>query len=84
MIIPECLLDFRFCLIVRELAPHKRAGAALLHELTLAMAGQFGEAVIAIHDRIVDDLRVGQQKCIVWLNRRKKVISDPKPFKTFF
>ena len=62
----EGLVDLGLGVFVSQLAPHERARAALLHELALAVARQLGEALVAIHDRVVDDLRVGQQERIVY------------------
>lgn len=60
MILSECFLDLGFCLVVGELAPHERTGAAFLHQFALTVAGQFDEALIAIDDRVVDDLSIRQ------------------------
>ena len=61
----ESLVDLGLGVLVGQLAPHERARAALLHELALAVARQLGEALVAIHHRVVDDLCVRQQERIV-------------------
>lgn len=61
----QTLFDLINCLFISELAVHEAAAARLLHHLGPVVAGDLAEALAAVDDRVVDDLRIGQQETAV-------------------
>lgn len=64
-VVVQVLLHLAYGLLVGEFAVHETAAARLLHHFRSVVAGDFAKTFAAVDDRIVDDLRVRQQKAAV-------------------
>ena len=61
----QILFHLANCLLISQLAVHEAAATRLLHHLGPIVAGDFAKALAAVHNRVVDNLRIGQQETAV-------------------
>lgn len=61
----QILFHLANCLLISQLAVHEAAAARFLHHLGPIVAGYFAEALAAVHDGVIDDLRIGQEETAI-------------------
>lgn len=72
-VIVQCAFQFFHCCFVRFIADHEGAFRWSLHNVRSIVAGHLAEALRTVHDWVVDDLSVGQQKaCVRYVQKKEK------------